>query len=161
MMLAAPSQVTGVDEMTRHEDPNVNCSAPEVSVSSEYVPSALTVQVPVTCRDPVTGADGQPAPTRERSRLPVTFRQDDVTVQVPTRSPPHAVTFGHEVPTPPVPEIPPELTAPPVPGVPPVPGRAFPPALQPVEVSAGPMAASAGGRSGFSPYNDLSARSVF
>ena len=91
----------------------------------------------------MTGAEGQPAPTSERSRLPLTFRQDDVTVQVPTRFPPQAVTFGQEVPPPPVPEIPPELTAPPVPGVPPVPDRAFPPELQPHEISAGPAAASA------------------
>ena len=34
-MLAAPSQVTGVDEMIRQEGPSVNCSAPEVSVLSE------------------------------------------------------------------------------------------------------------------------------
>ena len=35
MMLAAPSQVTGVDEMTRHEGPNANCSSPVVIVLSE------------------------------------------------------------------------------------------------------------------------------
>ena len=35
MMLAAPSQVTGVDEMTRHEGPSVNCSWPVVVVLSE------------------------------------------------------------------------------------------------------------------------------
>ena len=98
MMPAAPLQVTGVDEMTRHEGPSVNCSAPVVSVLSVYVPSALAVQVPLTCSVPVTGAVGQPAPTSERSRLPLTFRHDDVTVQAPTRFPPQAVTFGQEVP---------------------------------------------------------------
>ncbi len=67
MMLAAPAQVTGVDEMTRHADANVICSLPDVSVLSEYVPSELAVNVPVTWRDPVTGADGQPAPINDRS----------------------------------------------------------------------------------------------
>ena len=87
MMLAAPSQVTGVDEMTRHEGASVNCSSPDVIVSSEYVPLALAVNVPVTWRDPVTGADGQLAPATVRSSAPATLRQDDVTVQVPTTSP--------------------------------------------------------------------------
>ena len=98
MMLAAPSQVTGVDEMTRHDGPNVNCSSPVVVVLSEYVPSALAVHVPVTWRAPVTGADGHPAPTSERSKLPVTFRQDDVTVQVPTRLPPQGVPLEQDPP---------------------------------------------------------------
>ena len=48
MMLAAPSHVTGVDEITRQDGPSVNCSWPVVVVSSEYVPSALAVNVPVT-----------------------------------------------------------------------------------------------------------------
>lgn len=143
MMLAAPAQLVWVDEITRHEGAKVNCSLPVVSVLSEYVPSALAVQVPVTCSDPVTGAEGQPAPTSERSRLPVTFRQDDVTAQAPTRFPPQAVTFGQDVPAPPVPEIPPEPTAPPVPDFPPVPDRAFDPEPQPHEMSPGPTAASA------------------
>ena len=101
MMLAAPSQVTGVDEMTRQTGASVNCSSPVVVVSSEYVPSALAVNVPVTCSDPVTGADGQPAPTSDRSRSPLTFRHDDVTVQVPTTLPPQAVTLGQDAPPPP------------------------------------------------------------
>ena len=72
MMFAAPSQLTGVDEITRHDGANVNCSSPEVIVSSEYVPSALAVNVPVTVSEPVTGADGQPAPANDRSRAPDT-----------------------------------------------------------------------------------------
>ena len=35
MTLCIPSQVTGVDEMLMHEDPNVNCSSPDVVVLSE------------------------------------------------------------------------------------------------------------------------------
>jgi hypothetical protein len=34
-MLAAPSQETGVDEMTRHEAASANCSSPDVVVLSE------------------------------------------------------------------------------------------------------------------------------
>jgi len=75
--------------------------------------------------------------------LPLTFRQDDVTVQAPTRLPPQAVTFGQEVPAPPVPVLPPELTVPPHPGVPPGPDRAFVPELQADDMSPGPTAASA------------------
>ena len=66
-MLAAPAQVVGVDEMIRHDAAKVNCSSPDVVVLSEYVPSELAVHVPVTWREPVTGADGQPAPTNVRS----------------------------------------------------------------------------------------------
>ena len=48
MMLAAPAQVTGVDEMIRHAGASVNCSVPDVIVLSEEVPSELAVNVPVT-----------------------------------------------------------------------------------------------------------------
>ena len=78
----------------------MNCSSPDVVVSSEYVPSALAVHVPVTWRDPVTGADGQPAPTSDRSSAPATFRHDDVTVQVPTTLPPQGVTLEQDAPPP-------------------------------------------------------------
>src|SRR5678810_258311 len=108
MKPAAPSQVTGVDEITRHPGASANCTLPVVVVSSAYVPFALAVNVPVTCRDPVTGVDGQPAPTSDRSRSPLTVRHDDVTVQVPTTSPPHADTLAQE---PPAPPRPPELPA--------------------------------------------------
>lgn len=33
--LEAPSQVTGVDDTTRHDEVNVNCSLPDVVVLSE------------------------------------------------------------------------------------------------------------------------------
>src|SRR4051812_28887912 len=98
MMFAAPSQFTGVDEMTRQEGANVNCSSPVVIVSSAYVPLALTVNVPVTVRDPVTGADAQPAPAKDRFRSPLTFKHDDATVQVPTALPAHAATLGQAAP---------------------------------------------------------------
>src|SRR3954447_20326320 len=106
MMLAAPLQVTGVDEITRHEGANVNCSWPVVVVSSEYVPSALAVNVPVTASVPVTGAVGQPAPTSVRSSEPLTVRHDDATVQAPTTLPPHDMALGQGVPPLPVPAVP-------------------------------------------------------
>jgi hypothetical protein len=99
--------------MTRHEGANVNCSSPEVVVLSKYVPSALAVNVPVTCRDPVTGAVGHPAPNDAKSRLPVTFRHDDVTVQVPTTMPPQGVTLGQDPPAPPLPDFAPVPDEPP------------------------------------------------
>src|SRR5580704_5425031 len=121
MMLAAPLQVTGVDEMTRHAGDNVSCSVPVVVVASVYVPSGLAVQAPVTWRDPLTGAEGQPAPTNVRSRSPVTWRHDELTFQVPIRLPPQAVTLEQDPPCVPPPELPP--AAPPVPlaALPPVP----------------------------------------
>ena len=127
MMLAAPSQLTWVDEMTRHEGANVNCSSPEVIVLSEYVPSALAVHVPDTWSDPVTGTDGQPAPASDRSSWPLTLRQDDVTVQAPAALPPHGATLEQAAGPPPL--LPP---APPVfpllpPGPPPL-----APVLQPL-----------------------------
>src|SRR4051794_11780568 len=100
MMLPAPSQVTGVDEITRHDGPSVNCSVPDVTVASVVVPSAFAVHVPLTWSEPVTGAVGQAAasPTRVRSSVPLTERHDDVTVHVPTRSPPQAVPSGQSPP---------------------------------------------------------------
>ena len=118
---AAPSHLTGVDEITRHEDASVNCSLPVVVVLSEYVPSELAVHVPVTWREPVTGADGHPAPTDAKSRSPVTLRHDDVTVQDPTTSPPHGATLEQAPAAPPLPERPPVATAPPLPELPPLP----------------------------------------
>src|SRR5690242_16710687 len=98
MIPAAPLQLVGVDEITRHGAVRVKCSVPEVIVPSVYVPSALAAKVPVTCRSPLTGAVGQPAPTSVRSRLPLTFRQEEETVQVPVRSPPQAVPFEQDAP---------------------------------------------------------------
>lgn len=114
MMPAAPSQVTGVDEITRQDGPSVNCSSPVVVVLSVYVPSALAVNVPVTASEPVTGADGQPAPTSERSSVPLTLRQDDATVHVPTTLPAQGVTLGQDAP-PPLPAVPPPPGLPPPP----------------------------------------------
>src|SRR5580698_76649 len=113
MMLAAPLQLTGVDEMTKQAGAKASRSVPVVVVASVYVPSALAVQVPVTWRDPLTGAEGQPAPTNVRSRSPVTWRHDEVTFQAPTRLPPQAVTLEQDPPCVPPPELPP--AAPPVP----------------------------------------------
>jgi hypothetical protein len=93
--------VTGVDEITRHEDPNENCSEPDVIVLSEYVPSELAVHVPVTRKDPVIGAGAQWAPTVDRSSCPVTVRHDDVAVHVPTRLPPQGTTLEQAAPPPP------------------------------------------------------------
>ena len=62
----------------------------------------------------------KPAPANDGSRVPLTVRHDDATVQVPTTLPPQAVTSGQDAPPPPAPVAPvPEL--PPVPGVPPEP----------------------------------------
>src|SRR3954453_10089320 len=130
MILAAPLQVTGVDEITRHEGANVNCSWPVVVVSSKYVPSALAVNVPVTASVPVTGAVGQPAPTSDRSRAPLTVRHDDETVHVPTTSPPHAVTLGQGAP--PL-LLPPPPVVPALPGLPPAPVDPPRPALHATE----------------------------
>jgi hypothetical protein len=140
MKLAAPSQLTGVDETIKQEGPSVNCSVPMVIVLSVDVPSPTAVQAPLTRRSPVTGADVQPAPTNEGSRLPLTSRQEDVTIQVPTRSPPQAVTFEQDAPAPPAPEIPPALTTPPLPDFPPVPDEAPEPELHAIEISPGPTA---------------------
>lgn len=112
----------------------MNCSVPVVSVSSVYVPSLAAVQLPLTWSDPVISADVQPAPTTEGSSVPLTVRHDDVTVQVPTKLPPQAVTFEHEAPEPPLPEAPPAPIAPP----PPVPNEGPESERQADEVSPGP-----------------------
>src|SRR5262245_18570093 len=107
-MLAAPSQVVGVDEITRHEGSIANSSVPVVVVPSTYVPSALIVNAPATRSDPVIAADGQPAPANAGLSSPVTFRHDVATVQEPTTLPPHGASLeqdGDPAP-PPVPVIP-------------------------------------------------------
>ena len=125
--LATPSQLTGVEEMTRHEGPNVNCSLPVVTVLSVYFPSAVAVQVPSTLREPVTGAEAQPALDNDRSRLPVTLIHDDATVQEPTTSPPQGATLEHSPPPvlPPLPWDPPLPLEPPLWLPPPPFGRGF------------------------------------
>src|SRR5690242_14671012 len=107
MMPAAPSHVTGVDEITRQEGANVSRSSPVVVVPSVYVPSACAVHVPVTTSEPLIGANRQPVPTNCKSSWPLTVKQDDAAVQVPTISPPHAVPFEQEPPPPPTPLLPP------------------------------------------------------
>ena len=88
----------------------------------------------------MTGADGQPAPASDRSSSPVTFIHDDVTVQVPTTSPPQGSTLEHAAASggwlvlvlPPLPReppfpvepalvLPPLRVPPPLPELPPVP----------------------------------------
>lgn len=59
---AMPSQVTAVDDIVWHADENEKCSSPVVIVWSVNVPSAFAVQVPLTCRDPVTDGAGQLEP---------------------------------------------------------------------------------------------------
>jgi len=133
--------------MTRHEDDKVSFSSPDVTVLSVQVPLALAVHVPVTWSAPVTGPDGQPAPAECRSSTPATSRHDDITVQVPTKSPPQGATLG-QVPAstvwlvpvlpplaeaPPPPFVPP-LELPPLPVSPPLPERA----LVPPELTAPP-----------------------
>jgi len=48
--------------------------------------------------------------------LPLIVRHDDITVQVPTTSPPQAVTFGQDAPA--CPPLPPVAAVPAAPGVP-------------------------------------------
>jgi hypothetical protein len=48
-----------VPDICRHEDAKLIVSRPDVIVLSEYVPLDLAIHVPVTWRDPVTGAGGQ------------------------------------------------------------------------------------------------------
>jgi hypothetical protein len=85
-----------VDESTRHDFASVNCSVPEVIVSSEKVPSALPVQVPVTVSEPVTGADVQLRPAVDGSSEPDTARHEDEAFHVPTTLPPQADTFEQD-----------------------------------------------------------------
>jgi hypothetical protein len=56
----------------------------------------LATNVPLTWRDPVTGAEAQPNPFDERSIEPDTARQDDDTAQLPTTLPPQGVTSEHD-----------------------------------------------------------------
>ena len=155
--LAAPSQLVGVEEITRHEASNVICSSPDVTVLSVQVPLALAVHVPITWREPVTGADGQPAPTNDRSSAPVTVRHVDVTVQLPTTSPPQGSTLEHAdasvgwfVPAPPPPlreppfPIEPPLELPPLRVPPPLPALlSVLPAPPPLELFLQPWVAMA------------------
>ncbi len=76
------------------------------------------MKVPVVCRYPVTGTVAQPRLSRLTSMAPVSSRHEDVTFQVPTTSPPQAITLAQSVGMtvePPVPVAPPVPPAPPVP----------------------------------------------
>jgi hypothetical protein len=109
---------TLTDETDRHAALNGNVMEPVVVVLSAYVPLALAVHVPVTCRDPATGTDWHPRERSFTSKSPDRLRHDDVTFQVPTTSPPHGVAVGQLLPVlPPLPGEPP-LPPPPPPELP-------------------------------------------
>src|SRR5262245_46801906 len=113
-----PSHVVVVPEIIRHGGVSMNVSVPEVVVASVYVVSPLAVKLPVTWRVPVTAGAGQFRPASARSRLPLTRRHDEVTVQVPATSPPQAETLEQEPLAPPLPEPLPPVPAPVPPPVP-------------------------------------------
>ena len=86
-------QVVVVADTFLHDDGSASSSSPSLVVSSVSDPSVLAVKVPVTLMDPeVTTAFLQSVPSPDRSTPPETFRHDEVTFQVPTTSPPQAVT---------------------------------------------------------------------
>jgi hypothetical protein len=81
-----------------------------VVVSSVYVPLALAVHVPVTLSEPeivgFTQLRGS-RPAADGSTVPLSLRQGDITVHVPTTSPPQAVTLvEQDDPPPPLPPVP-------------------------------------------------------
>ena len=122
------AQVVCVPDILRQELGSAICSVPVAVVLSEKDPSALAVQVPVTCSEPVTGAELHSKPNVDRSNWPSTLRHDDATFQVPVKSPPHGVrtaqASGVVLGLPPVADPPIPLTAPvfapPVAAAPPV-----------------------------------------
>jgi hypothetical protein len=115
-----PSHEIWVPERFKHPAGSPTWTLPVVVVPSVYVPLALAVQVPLTLSEPVSvtflQADGS-SPAAPMSRLLLLkFRHDELTFQVPTTSPPQAVTLGQDdpPPPPPVPVVPP-LELPPAP----------------------------------------------
>jgi hypothetical protein len=103
-----------------------------VVVSSVYVPLALAVHVPVTLSEPEIVGFVQlrgSRPAADASTVPLSLRHGDVTVHVPTTSPPQAVTLVEQDDTPPPPPLP-VLELPPVPD--PLPNEE----LQPPEIPA-------------------------
>jgi hypothetical protein len=124
------SQLTGAFERTLHSAGRESCSVPVVVVPSTNVPSALAVQVPVTCRVPVTCPVGHDKANRAcMSNSPDRLRQAEATVQVPVTTPPHGVTLAvgvHDTPppAPPLLELPP--VCPPLLELPPLPVPPFP-----------------------------------
>jgi hypothetical protein len=115
------SQVTAAFERILHSEGRESCSVPVVVVPSTNVPSAFAVQVPVTCRVPVTCPVGHDKANRAcMSNWPDRFRHAEVTVQVPGTTPPHGLTLAVAVQAdPPLPELPPVPTTPPLPELPP------------------------------------------
>jgi hypothetical protein len=91
-----PLQVTVVPERIKHPASSWTVALPVVFVPSVYVPFEFAVHVPVTLIDPEIDALLQvrgSRPTSEMSRAPLKLTHDDITFQVPTTSPPHAVPF--------------------------------------------------------------------
>jgi len=119
--LPASAQATFTDDTDRQAGASGKLIDPVVTVLSVYDPSGLAIQVPVTCKDPLTGTDGHPRLANMTSMSPDSARHDDVTFQVPTTEPPHAVTPGQLGTDPPLPVVAPVGVAPPEPVVPPVP----------------------------------------
>src|SRR6188508_3293962 len=131
-MLPTLLHSTGTEEIDRHDAASGNVTDPVVVVLSVYVPSALATNEPVVCTEPFTGTVVQPRLVRMTSMSPDSFRQEDLTFQVPTTLPPQGDTLLQLVPEPipelpPAPELlPPVLVVPPAPvpplaGAPPVP----------------------------------------
>src|SRR5262249_31410572 len=90
-----PAQSTFVPESIKHPAARSSCGEPVVVVASVYVPLAA-VKVPVTLKEPEIATLLQvrgSRPSHDGSTLPLTGRHDEVTVQVPSTVPPHAVTF--------------------------------------------------------------------
>jgi hypothetical protein len=108
------------DETDRQSGASGHVKEPVVVVASVYVPSDLAVHVPVTWRDPVTGTVGQPRLDNVMSMSPDKVRHEDVTVQVPTTSPPQDSPLGQLLVAPPLPLLPPVAREPPLPVLPPV-----------------------------------------
>jgi hypothetical protein len=110
-----------VPEINKHPAGRSIRRLPVVVVPSVYVPPASALHIPLTLSVPATigflQLDGS-RPANETSRFPLNFRHEDVTVQVPTTSPPQAVTSEHAPPPPPDPLlVPPAPVGPPEVGV--------------------------------------------
>src|SRR5689334_17723596 len=132
------SQEVWNPETSRHAFSSSKAAVPLVVVVSVYFPSAVTVNTPVTVRDPLTSTVLQPSPTGPRSVLPPMAISQDCDVQVPTASPPQGAASEHApMPLPPLlsppppPPLPPFAACPPVVLAPPV-GVAPPVAAPPV-----------------------------
>jgi hypothetical protein len=111
------SHIVVVPDRNRQPDGRVIVALPVVVVPSVYVPSDFAVQVPLTLTDPETPTSWQwvgSRPAIEKSMfVPLNFKHGDDTLQVPTTSPPQALTsLGQVAGAPvllPVPAVPVEL----------------------------------------------------